>query len=151
MSAKDRDEASKRAVLLYDIERWKTSPSKDECTSGVTRPSYIPFARFDGQEASVRGAAVHPDGARFVSFGADGILRVWDTRTGALLEEIEAHEGRVRYAVFSKDGTSIVSCDERGGVCVTGVAPETREVGSVLKEASRRSSWRVEGCRLVEK
>ena len=53
--------------------------------------------------------AQHPDGERAITGGADGQLRVWDLRTGALLASREGHEGRVCTISISSDGRRAVS------------------------------------------
>jgi WD40 repeat protein len=61
-------------------------------------------------EGGVRGLDISPDGGRAVT-GANGKLVVWDLARGAPIRDLAGSTGRVRSAVFSKDGTRVLSAD----------------------------------------
>lgn len=52
-----------------------------------------------------RMARYSADGQRVISAGADGVAKVWDSTTGALLHALEAHKKPVSDVVFGPDGT----------------------------------------------
>ena len=49
------------------------------------------------------------DGTRIVSGSEDRSVRVWDAATGACLQTLKGHGGKVTSVGFSADGTRIVS------------------------------------------
>lgn len=72
----------------------------------------------EGHFGPVYGGAFSPDGAKAVSAGADGIVRVWDTRTGKELRRLEGHQGRVWCVAFARDGRRVASGGFDGSVRV---------------------------------
>jgi len=62
-------------------------------------------------DVGVGGVAVAPDGARVAGFDSDGLVRVWDTKTGA---EVAKTEARARHGIsrrlgFTADGGRVMS------------------------------------------
>jgi WD40 repeat protein len=55
------------------------------------------------------GVAVSPDGERIASSSLDGIIKIWDAKTGQELLTIPAHKSLVWSIAFSPDGQSLVS------------------------------------------
>jgi hypothetical protein len=76
------------------------------------------WKRCDGHLGPVYGAAFSPDGAKAISAGADGSLRLWDTRTGKELRRFDGHTGRVWAVAFAPDGRRIASGGFDGSVRV---------------------------------
>jgi WD40 repeat protein len=68
-----------------------------------------------GHEGAVYSAAFFPGGARLVSSGDDGRLRVWDVRTGRLLKSVEGTGGTISDTAVSPDGRLIAYCTDGGG------------------------------------
>jgi WD40 repeat protein len=66
--------------------------------------------------------AVTADGARAVSGGDDGMVRVWDLATGAQPGTITGYDGPVHAVAVSADGTRAVSGSENGLVRVWDMA-----------------------------
>lgn len=64
------------------------------------------------------GAEYSPDGRRLLSWGWDGVVRVWDASTGRLELALAAHDGPISDADASYDGTRIVSAGYDGTVRV---------------------------------
>ncbi|KAI8901863.1 WD40-repeat-containing domain protein [Globomyces pollinis-pini] len=63
-----------------------------------------------GKDSGVTSVAIGPKDSRCVIAGSlDDIIRVWDVKTGHLLERFEGHGNSVYSVAFSPDGRSIVS------------------------------------------
>jgi WD40 repeat protein len=50
-----------------------------------------------------------PDGSRIVSASDDGTAKVWDAKTGALLQDLKGHRRAISSVGLSPDGTRIVT------------------------------------------
>ncbi len=72
----------------------------------------------EGHFGPVYGGAFAPDGKKAVSAGADGSLRLWDTKTGKELRRLDGHSGRVWCVAFAPDGRRVVSGGFDGSVRV---------------------------------
>ncbi|CAB4429467.1 unnamed protein product [Rhizophagus irregularis] len=59
--------------------------------------------------AGVTSVAISPDALYVAAGSLDKIVRVWDTRTGILLERLEGHKDSVYSVAFSPDGKTLVS------------------------------------------
>jgi len=75
-----------------------------------------------GQSGPVRTVAVTPDGARAVSGGEDGAVRVWDLGTGQQQAALTGHTDWVRAVAVTADGTQAVSGGDDGTVRVWDLA-----------------------------
>jgi WD40 repeat protein len=64
----------------------------------------------DGEVA----AAFSPNGRRIVTGGLDGVLRLWDGRSGQPLLSWKGHTGRVRAVAYSPDGSSFLTGSSDG-------------------------------------
>jgi hypothetical protein len=69
----------------------------------------LELKKCDGHFGPVFAAAFSPDGKKSVSAGADGSLRLWDTKTGKELKRLDGHTGRVWTVAFAPDGRRAVS------------------------------------------
>ena len=67
-----------------------------------------------GHEGAVYSASFVPGGARVVTSGDDGHLRVWDVRTGKLLRTLEGPGGTISDTAVSPDGRLIAYCTDGG-------------------------------------
>src|SRR5262249_10536267 len=67
---------------------------------------------------AVLSVAVSPDGERLASSTQDGIIKIWDRKTGQDLRRIRAHENHVRSVAFSPDGRWLASASWDGTVKV---------------------------------
>ena len=68
-----------------------------------------------GHAGSVNAVAYSPDGRRIVSGGNDHTIRVWDAKSGKLLQRLEGHTNYVLSVAYSPDGQRIVSGSDDGG------------------------------------
>jgi WD40 repeat protein/serine/threonine protein kinase/tetratricopeptide (TPR) repeat protein len=71
-------------------------------------------------------AAFSPDG-RYLAAGEEGILKLWDTATGRLLQSIGGHNGKLWGVAFSPDSRQLASAAADGTVHVWNV-PRGEEV-----------------------
>eukprot|EP00741_Cyanophora_paradoxa_P011044 tig00020553_g10676.t1 len=92
--------AYENKVVVSDIRLGGHAPPLDIC----------------GHTGTVSSLAFSPDGSRLVSGSYDKTVRVWETRTGALLRCINASAGEVNGVAYSKDGTLIASVSDDGAV-----------------------------------
>src|SRR5947209_18622799 len=61
------------------------------------------------KDAGVTSVAISPDAFYVAAGSLDKIVRVWDTRTGYLLERLEGHKDSVYSVAFAPDGKTLVS------------------------------------------
>ena len=104
------------------------SPNDDRIVTGGMAKTIIWNAR-TGERRTLKSRTGYtascrfsPD-ARFVLTGhSDNICRVWDSRTGELLTELQGHTGRLRDVRFSPDQTRLMSWATDDQVIVWDVA-----------------------------
>ena len=58
----------------------------------------------DQHSGTIQGGAFSPDGTLVATSGDDGMSRIWDARTGALVDTFAGHDGRVFAPAFSSAG-----------------------------------------------
>jgi WD40 repeat protein len=64
----------------------------------------------------VCAVAVFPDTRRMAMNSSDGMLRLWDLKTGVMLKEMEGRGDAMRDVALSRDGQLIASSDDAGYV-----------------------------------
>ena len=89
--------------------------------------------RFRSPDGSVSGLHFSADGKTLLTVGGDATLRVWETSTGRLLNEVRPEPVYVRAVVFSPDGKQIAL---EGGRRIEGDTPGYEEVRRLVDVAS---------------
>ena len=74
-------------------------------------------------------ASFSPDGARLVTAGVDGTVRVWNTSTGAEALTLKGHTARVNSASFSPDGKLVVTASDDSTARVWDAGPSEANRG----------------------
>src|ERR1051326_733731 len=81
--------------------------------SAMQRP--VPILQ-SGHRVNV--VALRPDGQLAVTGGSDGLLKLWDRKTGLLMRTIVAHSGSIMTLNFSRSGDRLVSGSDDGVIKV---------------------------------
>jgi WD40 repeat protein/serine/threonine protein kinase len=91
-------------------------------------------------KTEVDGVAFSPNGERLASAGADGAVRIWNSRTGKLLLEFPAHDESVVSVAFHPDGAHLASAGADGWAKVWDLTtgPKVQEVFRCPCGANRR-------------
>ena len=76
----------------------------------------------------VYGVAFSRDGERIASAGGDGTIKLWDSRTGQVVQEIPAHGKAACSVAFHPDGRHVASTGADGLVKVWELTTPPREV-----------------------
>lgn len=90
--------------------------------------------RLERHPSAVTALSCDPAGGRVITACGDPYLRVWDTGSGRLLQQIEAHSGGTHGARFSPDGQLAVSFGADPSLILWRTAGWTREA-VLLKES----------------
>jgi RNA polymerase sigma factor (sigma-70 family) len=70
----------------------------------------------DGHQGTVFSVAFSPDSKVLLSGSSDKTARLWDPRSGKLLQSLEGHEGTVNAVALSADGRLLATGGEEGTV-----------------------------------
>ena len=80
-----------------------TTPTRAQDKPSIETVPVIPHSW------SINSVALSPDGARVISAGREGQLKLWDAATGRLLRTLVGHTHEVMSVAFSPDGASVLS------------------------------------------
>ncbi|KAJ3255541.1 general transcription repressor [Chytriomyces hyalinus] len=88
-----------------------------------------PVQSVDQKDSGVTSVAINPiDGRCVAAASLDMKVRIWDLRTGRLLERFEGHRDSVYSVAFSQDGRSLVSASLDKTLKVWDLSPQTLQV-----------------------
>ena len=65
-----------------------------------------------GHAGSIWCVAISPDGRKIASASGDYTVKIWDLKTGQMLETLTGHLGEVRTVAFSPDGQMLASAGD---------------------------------------
>ena len=93
------------------------SPTATDTLTSTASPTYVPAQAVLEHPDAVRYVCFSPGGGRRVlTAGADGLVRLWETETGARVRAYEGHTGPVNAALFSPVAPQIASAGADGTV-----------------------------------
>jgi RNA polymerase sigma factor (sigma-70 family) len=100
----------------------------------------------DGHQGTVFSAAFSPRGELLLSGGSDKVAKLWDARTGKLVQTLEGHKGAILPVAFSPRGRMLATGSEDGTVklwSVEAAAPEkpARRAQAALRKEEAETAW----------
>ena len=103
-----------------------------------------------GEGTYVQNVTWSPDGKRFVTANANGVVQMWDANTGKHLFDPPAHTNFVWQIVFSPDGTKIATAS-RDGTAIVSEAETGKEITRLVGHTSTVDSldWSPDGKYIV--
>jgi WD40 repeat protein len=131
------------------VKIWDASTG--QCLRTVSNDSDTSLPVQTNRDSGVTSVAINPvDGYTIVAGSLDEMVRIWDSRTGQLLERFVGHTNSVYSVAFSPDGKSVVSGSLDKSLKVWDISPATleriknppsSEKGETLVSASWRQSF----------
>src|SRR5260370_41875450 len=70
-----------------------------------------------------RGVAYSPDGTRLAAGYKNGLVRLWDVKTGRIISTLDGHTDVVTSVVFSSDSTRLASGSDDGTIRMWNAKP----------------------------
>jgi len=117
------DSAEALLHLAQAHQRGDRSPALSFMLARALQPRLAELARFSSTSGRMRSATFSPDGQRIVTTD-DACAQVWDSWTSRLLFTLP-HGDTVYHAVYSADGTRLVTASGDGLVRIWGAADGT--------------------------
>jgi glucose repression regulatory protein TUP1 len=128
------------------VKIWDASTG--HCLRTVSNESDTSLPVQTNRDSGVTSVAINPiDGYTIVAGSLDEMVRIWDSRTGQLLERFVGHTNSVYSVAFSPDGKSVVSGSLDKSLKVWDISPATLEriknpPSSEKSETLVTASWR---------
>jgi formylglycine-generating enzyme required for sulfatase activity len=108
-----RQAAVKEAVTVRRIsfspDGWLIAAALSDGTARIWNSTTMRAVATVRHDEAVRSVAFSPDSLRLVTASWDRTARLWDTQSGAPIGQPMVHQGWVQDAVFSPDGSKIVT------------------------------------------
>jgi eukaryotic-like serine/threonine-protein kinase len=104
------------ALFTPDGNRIITGGRTDGFVTLWDHQGGVSLGQFRAHQGNVEGAALSPDGA-FLATAGDAEVKIWSLETRSLRSTLAGHNA-AQCVVFSHDGKSIATADERGYVRV---------------------------------
>ncbi|WP_213456637.1 NB-ARC domain-containing protein [Rhizomonospora bruguierae] len=99
------------------------------CGDGTVRVLALDGQRsleLNENEQRTWAVAVDRTDARVAAASSDGVVRVWDLRSGRMMWDRKAHSGRIRSIAFDATGDHLVTGGGEGTVCVWQISTDTK-------------------------
>jgi WD40 repeat protein len=77
---------------------------------------FVPHLVLEAHGGRVNAIGFGPDGRSLASCGWDGVIKLWDVESGALLRILHGHSANVTNLAFAPDGGQIASSSDDGTV-----------------------------------
>ncbi|KAJ3247390.1 general transcription repressor [Chytriomyces hyalinus] len=113
-----------RSVRVWDAG---VGDNGGRCLMALLNEDSVPSV--DQKDSGVTSVAINPiDGRCVAAASLDMKVRIWDLRTGRLLERFEGHRDSVYSVAFSQDGRSLVSASLDKTLKVWDLSPQTLQI-----------------------
>ncbi|KAF9232862.1 WD40-repeat-containing domain protein [Melanogaster broomeanus] len=73
---------------------------------------------FEGHRYGIHAVAYSPDGKQIATGAADGLIIIWDSKTGSKIQQLQGHTDTVNAISFSRDGSRLVSGSDDHTLCI---------------------------------
>ena len=81
----------------------------------------------------LNSAFFSPDGNYIVTAASDGLVRVWNSNSGELVQEFRGYRDVVNYAIYSPNGEYIAACSKDGKAIVWYANPNSPLFGEIFR------------------
>ncbi|KAI8903611.1 WD40-repeat-containing domain protein [Gorgonomyces haynaldii] len=119
------------------VKVWETESGRLlNSLSNDRDESLLQHQRQNSKDSGVTSVAIRPSGVCVAAGSLDEMIRVWDLRTGHLLERFQGHKNSVYSVAFSPDGMSIVSGSLDRSLIIWNLSPQTLAILSAPADPS---------------